>query len=158
MYKMEYLDCGDDKSTGTTTIYRTSSKEQIIEVDETEDIGHEIEVNEEIIDVYGKQDVITQILREPIDVDTRSNHSNTSTTNTTTATALIANNQQNTNIEIDHSLSTESIVTSSNHVTDSDERFLLSCAQSLRRLTPKQNGLARLKIQQILYEIEFGNS
>lgn len=38
---------------------------------------------------------------------------------------------------------------------DSDEKFLLSCAPTLRRLTHKQNALARLKIQQILYEIEF---
>ncbi|KAM7352524.1 uncharacterized protein ACRADG_005003 [Cochliomyia hominivorax] len=38
---------------------------------------------------------------------------------------------------------------------DSHEKFLLSCAPILRRLTHKQNALARLKIQQILYDIEF---
>ena len=38
---------------------------------------------------------------------------------------------------------------------ESDEKFLLSCAPALRRLTTRQNALARLKIQQILYEIEF---
>lgn len=38
---------------------------------------------------------------------------------------------------------------------DSDEKFLLSCAPTLRRLTARQNALARLKIQQLLFDIEF---
>ncbi|CAG9786383.1 unnamed protein product [Diatraea saccharalis] len=41
--------------------------------------------------------------------------------------------------------------------TDPDELFLLSCAPILKRLNPKQNAGARLKIQQVLYEAEFGN-
>ncbi|KAI5634842.1 BESS motif domain-containing protein [Phthorimaea operculella] len=40
--------------------------------------------------------------------------------------------------------------------TDPDELFLLSCAPSLKRLNSKQNAVARLKIQQVLYEAEFG--
>ncbi|KAL4719684.1 hypothetical protein ACJJTC_003005 [Scirpophaga incertulas] len=40
--------------------------------------------------------------------------------------------------------------------TDPDELFLLSCASSLKRLNAKQNAGARLKIQQILFEAEFG--
>lgn len=43
-------------------------------------------------------------------------------------------------------------------VTDPDERFLLSCAPILKRLSQKKNSLARLKVQQLLYEIEFGDS
>lgn len=42
--------------------------------------------------------------------------------------------------------------------TDPDERFLLSCSPILKRLPTKKNALARLKIQQILYNIEFGES
>lgn len=38
---------------------------------------------------------------------------------------------------------------------NSDEKFLLSCAPAMRRLTYRQNALARLKIQQILFDIEF---
>lgn len=45
---------------------------------------------------------------------------------------------------------------SSKNQTDPDEKFLLSCAPILRRLGDKKNGLARLRIQQVLYEIEFG--
>lgn len=41
--------------------------------------------------------------------------------------------------------------------TDPDELFLLSCAPTLKRLNSKQNAVARLKIQQILYEAEFGS-
>ncbi|XP_026725355.1 uncharacterized protein LOC113492199 isoform X2 [Trichoplusia ni] len=41
--------------------------------------------------------------------------------------------------------------------TDPDELFLLSCAPTLKRLNPKQNALARLKIQQVLLESEFGS-
>ncbi|KAL0840921.1 hypothetical protein ABMA28_014718 [Loxostege sticticalis] len=39
---------------------------------------------------------------------------------------------------------------------DPDELFLLSCAPILQRLSAKQNAGARLKIQQVLYEAEFG--
>ncbi|CAB3223643.1 unnamed protein product [Arctia plantaginis] len=41
--------------------------------------------------------------------------------------------------------------------TDPDELFLLSCAPTLKRLNSKQNALARLKIQQVLLEAEFGS-
>ncbi|XP_053677804.1 uncharacterized protein LOC128727877 [Anopheles nili] len=41
-------------------------------------------------------------------------------------------------------------------ITDPDERFLLSCAPILRRLSNKKNQMARLKIQQVLYEVEYG--
>ncbi|XP_049283652.1 uncharacterized protein LOC125763952 [Anopheles funestus] len=40
-------------------------------------------------------------------------------------------------------------------ITDPDERFLLSCAPILRRLPNKKNVLARLKIQQLLFELEY---
>lgn len=43
---------------------------------------------------------------------------------------------------------------SSQH-NDSDERFLLSCSPILKRLSNKKNALARLKIQQLLFDIEF---
>lgn len=43
-------------------------------------------------------------------------------------------------------------------VTDPDERFLLSCAPILKRLSQKKNSLARLKVQELLYEIEFGDT
>ncbi|CAK1595796.1 unnamed protein product [Parnassius mnemosyne] len=41
--------------------------------------------------------------------------------------------------------------------TDPDELFLLSCSSTLKRLNSKQNAVARLKIQQVLYEAEFGS-
>ncbi|XP_058445870.1 transcription factor Adf-1-like [Malaya genurostris] len=41
-------------------------------------------------------------------------------------------------------------------VTDPDERFLLSCAPVLKRLSTKKNALVKLKIQQLLYDVEFG--
>ncbi|XP_044271031.1 transcription factor Adf-1-like [Tribolium madens] len=39
---------------------------------------------------------------------------------------------------------------------DADEQFLLSCLPALKRLLPKENALARMRIQQVLFEIEFG--
>lgn len=41
------------------------------------------------------------------------------------------------------------------YTNDSDERFLLSCLSTLQRLPKKKNALARLKIQQILFDLEF---
>ncbi|XP_058056569.1 uncharacterized protein LOC131207950 [Anopheles bellator] len=42
-------------------------------------------------------------------------------------------------------------------IVDPDERFLLSCAPVLQRLSKKKNALVRLKIQQLLYQVEFEN-
>lgn len=39
--------------------------------------------------------------------------------------------------------------------SDPDEKFLLSCLPVLKRLNTKKNALARMRIQQLLYEIEF---
>ncbi|CAG9771612.1 unnamed protein product [Ceutorhynchus assimilis] len=41
---------------------------------------------------------------------------------------------------------------------DPDIHFLLSCTSSLKRLPPRQNLLARIQIQKLLYEFEFGNN
>lgn len=43
-------------------------------------------------------------------------------------------------------------------ITDPDERFLLSCAPVLKRLSTQKNALLKLRIQQLLYEVEFGDS
>lgn len=62
-----------------------------------------------------------------------------------------SNNQNTTN-----SLQCNESFTDFGHVYDSEEKFLLSCAPALSRFTNRQKALARLKIQQILYDIEFG--
>ncbi|KAL4090867.1 hypothetical protein QTP88_025630 [Uroleucon formosanum] len=41
---------------------------------------------------------------------------------------------------------------------DADEQFLLSYLQTLKRMTPKQNAIAKIKIQQVLFDVEFGNN
>lgn len=38
---------------------------------------------------------------------------------------------------------------------DNEDMFLLSFAQNLKRLPPKKNGLARLRILDELYKLEF---
>lgn len=40
---------------------------------------------------------------------------------------------------------------------DSDEKFLFSCLPVFKRLPPRKNALLKLKIQTLLYEIEFGD-
>lgn len=41
---------------------------------------------------------------------------------------------------------------------DADEHFLLSYLPTLKRMTPKQNAIAKIKIQQVLFDVEFGNN
>lgn len=41
---------------------------------------------------------------------------------------------------------------------DDNDKFLLSCAPALRRLTKRKNALARIKILSALFEIEFDES
>lgn len=59
--------------------------------------------------------------------------------------------------EISHQHKSLTASHSSPH-TDPDERFLLSCLPILQRLPNKKNALARLKIQQLLFDIEFSDS
>lgn len=67
------------------------------------------------------------------------------------------NHQQSSNNSNDDIKEQSLEVTSvSAYGLDPDERFLLSCAPILKRLSHKKNALARLKMQQILYDIEFG--
>lgn len=42
-------------------------------------------------------------------------------------------------------------------ISDPDERFLLSCAPVLKRLNNQKNSLLKMKIQQLLYDVEFGD-
>jgi hypothetical protein len=39
---------------------------------------------------------------------------------------------------------------------DIDEQFLLSHLPALKRMTSRQNSIARMKIQQVIFDIEFG--
>jgi hypothetical protein len=41
---------------------------------------------------------------------------------------------------------------------DPDEQFLMSLLPALKRLNPKKNAEARIKLQQVLYETEFSDS
>lgn len=41
---------------------------------------------------------------------------------------------------------------------DPDEQFLLSFLPAFKRITPKQNAQARLRFQEIIFNIEFGTS
>lgn len=59
-----------------------------------------------------------------------------------------SNNQQTKNIEI---LETRQFS------DDPDEKFLLSCLPVLKRLPPRKNAYLKLKIQTLLYEVEFAD-
>ncbi|KAJ8929219.1 hypothetical protein NQ314_018098 [Rhamnusium bicolor] len=41
---------------------------------------------------------------------------------------------------------------------DPDEQFMLSCVPSLKRLTPRDNMIARMQIQNLLFNLEFGDN
>ena len=43
------------------------------------------------------------------------------------------------------------------HIKDEDEVFCSSLISQLRRLTRKENCLAKMKIQQVLFDAEFKN-
>lgn len=44
-----------------------------------------------------------------------------------------------------------------NQSPDEDELFCLSVAASLRRFSPQKKALAKLRIQQVMYDVEFLN-
>lgn len=72
-----------------------------------------------------------------------------------------ANNSSTTNMDTQPQSSQQrqpkliSSATVSAPHSDPDERFLLSCLPSLKRLSTQKNALARFKIQELLYQIEF---
>lgn len=74
----------------------------------------------------------------------------------TNASSICNNNDNDSQtITIGTTPITSTTMNYSSLIIDPDERFLLSCAPILKRLSNKKNALARLKIQQILYNIEF---
>lgn len=42
-------------------------------------------------------------------------------------------------------------------ITDPDERYLMSCLPAFKRFTPQQKAYVRMGIEQLFYEVEFGN-
>lgn len=61
-----------------------------------------------------------------------------------------------TELDVQH-LRNQSKNISQSYTNDPDERFLLSCLPILKRLSNKKNALARLKIQQLLFDVEFND-
>ena len=51
-----------------------------------------------------------------------------------------------------------SIALSENSEIDTDMHFCISLVSSLKALNPKENSLTRVKIQKVLFEIEFGEN
>lgn len=66
-----------------------------------------------------------------------------------------ANSTASSNMDHSQSSRQNSKYSNQSQQSDPDERFLLSCAPILKRLSNKKNALARLKIQQLLFDIEF---
>ena len=52
----------------------------------------------------------------------------------------------------------QSVAPSQNEEIDTDMHFCKSLASSLKALSPKKNRLARVKIQEVLFEIELGEN
>ena len=52
----------------------------------------------------------------------------------------------------------QSVAPSQNDEIDTDIHFCKSLVSSLKAISPKKNGLARVKIQKVLFEIEFGDN
>lgn len=57
-----------------------------------------------------------------------------------------------------YSQRTDHSINSQSYVADEQHYFCMSVAETLRRFTQRQSAEAKLKIQQILYETEFGNA
>ena len=52
----------------------------------------------------------------------------------------------------------QSVAPSQNDEIDTDMHFFKSLVSLLKALSPKQNSLVRVKIQKVLFEIEFGEN
>lgn len=158
---------------------RIDINEETAEIDEDEEQLEEHE-NEEVIDMYEDRDIISEIFTPGLHAN------NQDQSHQQQEEEQQPQEQQHTSIHHHHlhqqqaqhhnqhqlqhqqihpehnTSSTEEqnieIASVSTYGLDPDERFLLSCAPILKRLSNKKNALARLKVQQILYEIEFGEA
>ena len=61
----------------------------------------------------------------------------------------------NVNDAVKAIIQNQSFANESNNDTDSDMLFCRSLVDSLRGLTPRKNKIARMKIQKMLFEVEF---
>lgn len=135
-----YLECSstiDDSGEISHENIIMESEEQIESIEENcdykQDDGQHTQHNDEqTIDLYDENQVMTRIFASP-------------------------SNYQITEVSGKKSVPDRTEEYTAIATTDPDERFLLSCSPILKRLPNKKNALARLKIQQILYSIEFGD-
>lgn len=147
----------DVESDGGGEESRVDITEHSNEIDEDDE--QQLEEHEEVIDMYEDRDIISEMFTPGLQ---SSNQDHSHQQEEEEQHSLIeSHSQQNQQMHSDNSNNEEQnieIASVSTYGLDPDERFLLSCAPILKRLSHKKNAMARLKMQQILYEIEFGEA
>lgn len=125
-----------------------------INTDGSEYQSHQIEVDEYNEDALEEDALETTQYERTI---VSSNAKGSKNDNSSYYINVLSNSSGNNDTQIQSSRQSKHIA-QTQHVSmhnDPDERFLLSCLPILKRLPNKKNALARLKIQQLLFEIEF---
>lgn len=157
-YKSEY-DC--EYKTIEKEEYEVCKQYSKLDDDNMDDIVEADHLHEEVIDMY-EDSQIEDIFTTSIETDQDGKIVDGSDELTRTDQHQTEEHQHNQTTLIQHHLQQNNDDNNcKNHnvdVLDSDERFLLSSAPVLKRLSHKKNALARIRIQQILYDIEFGDS
>lgn len=114
---------------------------------------HQIEVDE-----YQEDQLDEETLETPQYVNSKSAFKDSGSVYYITAPTSNSTNTATDSHQPQHSSQRQTKMVSNSTITlanDSDERFLLSCLPIMKRLPTRKNALARLRIQQLLYEIEF---
>lgn len=124
---------------------------QIVCINGDGEYAHQIEVDEYHVD---DEDQLDTAQYEPRLVSTSGNSKGSNVYYVTTPST----NNASTNIDTQPQSSQRQAKFHHNATTNSEcdnERFLLSCLPALSRLNHHKNSLARLRITELLYKIEF---
>lgn len=136
---------------------------QIVSINSDGEYHHQIEVDEEQLEVQYSEDQLEEDGLDSQYEGITANVSNKSMKNDNSSSVYyISTPASHSSINNDSHIQTSSrqtkAITQISQATpqsDPDERFLLSCLPVFKRLNTKKNALARMRIQQLLYEIEF---
>lgn len=136
------------KLTSTNTMYNHQQHVFCLnESDQNEYLSEHIEIEDYHDEQYEEEDDEND--SSMVAVMTAAERSDANRSQTSANTANTESHQQTVNLKPETS--------SLYHSHDPDERFLLSCLPIFQRLSNKKNALARLKIQQLLFDIEFSD-
>lgn len=158
----DYIETITADSESADKLQSNNLNQQIVCINSDGEYQHQIEVdeyNEDQLEAEEEGLDATHYERLTANVSTKGMKNENSSSVYYISSTPASNSSVNNETHLHTSPRQSKVIAQTQHHTtvhnDPDEKFLLSCLPVFKRLNTKKNALARMKIQQLLYEIEF---